>query len=73
MAQPKPITLVSGDADDFQADPQPFALVGDLPVSSEIAALAAVGTADATDEASAILLVNAVKARLNQVIAALKA
>jgi len=38
-----------------------------------IASVATVGTADATDEASAITLVNAVKARLNALITALKA
>lgn len=38
-----------------------------------VADVATVGIADATDEASAITLVNAVKARLNELITALKA
>lgn len=40
---------------------------------TQIAALATVATADATDLATAITLVNALKVRLNQVISALKA
>ena len=38
-----------------------------------IAGVATVGTPNATDEATAITLVNAVKARLNELITALKA
>lgn len=38
-----------------------------------IASVATVGTADATDLATAIVLVNALKARLNALITALKA
>lgn len=40
---------------------------------TQIAALATVATADATDLPTAITLVNALKVRLNQVISALKA
>lgn len=40
---------------------------------TQIAALATVATADASDLATAITLVNALKARLNLVITALKA
>ena len=72
MVQPKPITIASGDAADFLADPQPFAVIGGLPVSEEVQAIATVGTADATDEATAIALANALKVRLNQLITALK-
>lgn len=46
---------------------------GAVAAKSQIAALATVATADASDLATAITLVNALKARLNQVIAALKA
>lgn len=35
MAQPKPITLISGDAEDFAADPQPFAVIGSVPVAAD--------------------------------------
>lgn len=38
-----------------------------------IASVATVATADATDEASAVILANALKARLNALITALKA
>lgn len=44
-----------------------------LKAKTQIAALAAVTTADATDEASAIALANANKAAINAIIAALKA
>lgn len=47
--------------------------VASLETATKIADVATVGTADATDEASAITLVNAVKARLNALITALKA
>ena len=47
--------------------------VATLETATKIANVATVGTADATDEASAITLVNAVKARLNTLITALKA
>lgn len=39
----------------------------------EVAALTAVTTADATDEATAITLVNALKTKVNEIITALKA
>jgi hypothetical protein len=40
---------------------------------AQIVALTAIATADATDEATAITLVNECKAKINSVIAALKA
>lgn len=40
---------------------------------SQIAFLTPVSTADATDEATAIVLVNALKVKVNDIIAALKA
>lgn len=40
---------------------------------TEIAALTTITTADATDEASAVVLVNECKAKINAIIAALKA
>jgi hypothetical protein len=46
---------------------------GAVAAKAQIAALATVATADATDLPTALTLVNALKARLNQVIAALKA
>ena len=41
--------------------------------NANVADVAAIGTADATDLASAIALANATKARVNELIAALKA
>lgn len=47
--------------------------VATLDTATRIASVATVGTADATDLATAITLVNALKARLNALITALKA
>jgi hypothetical protein len=49
------------------------ALFGDVSDKAQIAALTNVTTADATDEASAITLANALKVKVNAIIAALKA
>ena len=46
---------------------------GSIADKSEIAALTAIATADATDLATAITLANATKAKVNAIIAALKA
>ncbi len=72
---PKPISLTQVDEDDYTAPylPQPMVVVGDLPVSSAVTALTAITTADATDEATAVTLANATKAKVNAIIAALKA
>jgi len=47
--------------------------VATLETATKIASVATVATPDATDEATAITLVNALKARLNALITALKA
>lgn len=47
--------------------------VATLDTASRIASVATVATPDATDEASAVTLANALKARLNALITALKA
>ena len=47
--------------------------VATLETATKIVDVATVGTADATDLATALVLVNALKARLNALIAALKA
>lgn len=73
MAKPVSLTQVEvGDYDSPYA-PEPLLVVGDLPVSDAVQGIATVGTADATDAASAVTLANALKARLNQLITALKA
>lgn len=73
MADPKPIVLTEGTNPNPDLAPQPMIVVGGLPTKTEVAGIATVGTADATDLATAITLVNAVKARLNELITALKA
>jgi hypothetical protein len=47
-------------------------VAGALP-SAAVADIASIGTADATDLPTAVALANATKARVNQLIAALKA
>lgn len=49
------------------------ALFGDVSDKTQIAALTTVTTANATDEATAITLVNDLKTKVNAIIAALKA
>jgi hypothetical protein len=46
---------------------------GAVAAKTQIAALSAIATADATDLASAVTLTNANKAKINAIIAALKA
>lgn len=73
MAKPKPYDNDGTPASGPYA-PKPIAVDGvDTSDKPQIAALAAVATPDATDEATAITLANALKVRINQVIAALKA
>lgn len=70
---PKPITLSQSATNPEAYEPQPFVVVGDIPVSAAVAALTAITTPDATDEATAITLANATKAKVNAIIAALTA
>ena len=58
----------TGTFDNMLADPESA-----IAAKTEIAALTAIATADATDEATAITLVNECKAKINAIIAALKA
>ena len=46
---------------------------GAVATKTQIAALTAIATADATDLATVLVLANATKAKVNQIIAALKA
>lgn len=78
MADPKPVALtyVTPGAYTGAYEPQPLVVVGDSPEvadKAQIAALTTVTTADATDLATAITLVNALKVRVNQIVSALKA
>ncbi len=72
MAKPVSLTQVEvGDYDSPYA-PEPLVVVGDIPIPAAVQSVATVGTADATDAASAVTLANALKVRLNQLITALK-
>lgn len=73
--EPRPVSLTQVAIEDFDSSraPEGIVIVGDIPVSEAVQAIATLGTADATDLASAIALANATKARLNQLITALKA
>lgn len=58
----------TGTFDNMLVDPEAA-----IATKTEVAALTAIATADATDEATAIALVNECKAKINAIIAALKA
>lgn len=73
MADPKPIVLTVGTNPNPDLAPQPMVVVGGLPTKTQVAGLTNVTTADATDLPTAIALANANKAKINQIIAALKA
>lgn len=73
MADPRPITLTSGTNPNPAFTPEPVIVVGGLPTKTQVAALTSVTTPDATDAATAVTLANALKVRVNQIIAALKA
>lgn len=70
---PKPVVLTSGVNPNPSLAPEPLVVVGGLPTKTQVAALTNVTTPDATDPASVILLANANKAKINAIIAALKA
>jgi hypothetical protein len=75
MADPIPYVVeTSAEAASAPEGSIPIALYGgETGDKAEINALATVATANASDLATAITLVNALKARLNEVITALKA
>lgn len=75
MADPKPVVITSVDTGDYEGafSPEPIVAVGGIPISPEVEALTAVTTPDATDPASVITLANALKVKVNAIIAALKA
>lgn len=75
MAEPRPVSITQVAEDEFDSSrlPEPLLIVGDIPPSDAVQGIAPVGTADATDGATAATLANALKARLNQLITALKA
>ncbi len=70
---PKPVVLTTGTNPNPTLAPEPLIVVGGLPTKTQVASLTPITTPDATDEASAITLANANKAKINAIIAALKA
>lgn len=73
MPEPRPVVITTGTNPNPAFAPEPLIAVGGLPTKTQVAALTNVTTADATDLATAIALTNANKAKLNAIIAALKA
>lgn len=73
MPDPRPVILTSGTNPNPSLAPEPLIAVGGLPTKTQVAALTNITTADATDLPTAIALANATKAKVNQIIAALKA
>lgn len=70
---PKPVVLTTGTNPNPTLAPEPLIVVGGLPTKTQVAALTPITTPDATDEATAITLANANKAKINAIITALKA
>ncbi len=70
---PRPVILTIGTNPNPNLAAEPLVVTGGLPTKTEVAGGTAIGTADATDLATAIALANATKAKFNQLLAALKA
>lgn len=70
---PKPVVLTVGTNPNPTLAPEPLVVVGGLPTKTEVAGLTPISTADATDPASTQALANEIKAKVNAIIAALKA
>lgn len=73
MPDPRPVVITTGTNPNPTLAPEPLIVVGGLPTKTQVAGVTAIGTADATDLATAIALANATKAKFNQLLAALKA
>lgn len=71
--EPKPVVLTSGTNLNPSLAPEPLVVIGGFPTKAQVTALTNVTTPDATDEATAVTLANALKVKVNQIIAALKA
>lgn len=71
--EPRPVILTIGTNPNPNLAAEPLVVTGGLPTKTQVAALTNVTTPDATDAASAATLANANKAKINQIIAALKA
>jgi hypothetical protein len=73
MADPRPVSITQVPEADYEGAyaPEPLLVVGDL-IPEAVQGIATVATADATDGATAATLANALKARLNALITALK-
>lgn len=73
MPEPRPVIITSGTNPNPAFSPEPLIAVGGLPTKTQVAALTPVTTPDATDATTVITLANANKAKINAIIAALKA
>lgn len=70
---PRPVVLTQGTNPNPTLAPEPLVVVGGLPTKTQVAALTAVTTPDGNDPATTQALANALKIKVNQIIAALKA
>lgn len=83
MPDPRPVIITSGTNPNPAFAPEPLIAVGGLPTKTQVAALSNVTAADGTAAAGAnptkaefdvlVTLANANKAKINAIIAALKA
>jgi hypothetical protein len=71
----KPVSITRIDEDDYLSPfaAEPLVVVGDVPANEAVQGVATVATANGTDAATTQALANALKARLNELITALKA
>lgn len=70
---PRPVVITTGTNPNPSLAPEPLIAVGGLPTKTQVAALTAITTANASDAATTQALVNEIKAKVNAIIAALKA
>lgn len=75
MAKPRPVTITQMDAADYDGvfTPEPLLVVGDIGAFDPQPAIANIATADGSDPATTQALANATKAKVNAILAALRA
>lgn len=71
--EPRPVILTIGTNPNPNLAAEPLVVTGGLPTKTQVAALTNVTTPDGTDAATTQALANALKVKVNQIIAALKA
>ena len=72
MATPKPVVRTQSDTWSGLFDPEPLVVIGNLPHNSQ-PAIADIATADGSDPATTQALANATKAKVNAILAMLRA